>query len=187
MPPDALGLERRPTHLPSDDVDACRQQTPTNADSANKYPQCWSSETLPDDPMSHGAGSTGAIPADNTPTPSVDQDLGPAAPRERASAHMALTERPSSETVNSSSSAIMVSRPESRGNDGIGHPVMRHGFGEAYNSEEYLTMLEQVRPVSELILILRCSICTSHSIVMRALPLRSVPIKLYQTIGDLVE
>ena len=35
-------------------------------------------------------------------------------------------------------------RPGSTGTDVGGAPTMRHGFAEAYSSEEYLTMLEQV-------------------------------------------
>ena len=35
-------------------------------------------------------------------------------------------------------------KPESNATDGTPHPAMRHGFAEAYSSEEYLTMLEQV-------------------------------------------
>jgi hypothetical protein len=35
-------------------------------------------------------------------------------------------------------------RPGSNGTDVASPPTMRHGFAEAYSSEEYLTMLEQV-------------------------------------------
>ena len=35
-------------------------------------------------------------------------------------------------------------RPGSNGTDVAPPPAMRHGFAEAYSSEEYLTMLEQV-------------------------------------------
>ena len=35
-------------------------------------------------------------------------------------------------------------RPGSTGTDVVPQPAMRHGFAEAYSSEEYLTMLEQV-------------------------------------------
>lgn len=37
-------------------------------------------------------------------------------------------------------------RPGSNGTDVVPPPAMRHGFAEAYSSEEYLTMLEQVCP-----------------------------------------
>jgi len=36
------------------------------------------------------------------------------------------------------------SRPESSGTELAPQPVMRHGFADAYSSEEYLNMLEQV-------------------------------------------
>jgi hypothetical protein len=46
--------------------------------------------------------------------------------------------------TNPTSTAIVATRPESSGIDASVHPAMRHGFAEAYSSEEYLTMLEQV-------------------------------------------
>jgi hypothetical protein len=44
------------------------------------------------------------------------------------------------------------SRPESSGTELAPQPVMRHGFADAYSSEEYLNMLEQV-PFSHLLLL----------------------------------
>lgn len=50
-------------------------------------------------------------------------------------------------------------RPGSTGTDVVPQPAMRHGFAEAYSSEEYLTMLEQVS-IPQCRLIMRCSTCT---------------------------
>ena len=42
------------------------------------------------------------------------------------------------------SATSVVGRPGSTETDVASSPTMRHGFAEAYSSEEYLTMLEQV-------------------------------------------
>jgi hypothetical protein len=49
-------------------------------------------------------------------------------------------------TNSMSGSVVAQGRPGSNGIDILPSPAMRHGFAEAYSSEEYLTMLEQVSP-----------------------------------------
>ena len=115
--------------------------------SCGENPQRWSYPSPPDRRISHGERSTGTVPADTAALP-VNEDVWLNPSRELKSHSTATPDYSSTEAMNSPTSVVMVSRPESRGNDGSDHHTMRHGFGEAYSSEEYLTMLEQVRPVS---------------------------------------
>jgi len=101
----------------------------------------------PDPRISHGERLAGTVPADNAALP-VNEDVRSQPTREINSRSTAAPDGSSTAAMNSPTSAVMVSRPESSGIDGIDHHTMRHGFGEAYSSEEYLTMLEQVRPIS---------------------------------------
>jgi hypothetical protein len=59
------------------------------------------------------------------------------------------TSRPSTGNAltNSMTSPVLQPRPGSSGVDIAPPPAMRHRFAEAYSSEEYLTMLEQVLQV----------------------------------------
>jgi len=95
-----------------------------------------------DDPRSHG---------DSTPDTAPEDYALRHANHTQSSAQRPPTnpaDSLSNAKTTSSSSIVMVSRPESSGNDGIALPAMRHGFGEAYSSEEYLAMLEQVCLIS---------------------------------------
>jgi hypothetical protein len=102
----------------------------TNGD----YGQRWTSH--PDDRISsHGAR------ADMSESRPVSQGGGSAGSGGQS-------RPPTSQAMISTSSAPLVtpilSRPESSGTDLAPQPHMRHGFAEAYSSEEYLNMLEQV-------------------------------------------
>ena len=119
-------------HLPGGAGDPPRQNYSsfsayTNGDSSHK----WNASQFPDDRISHGEGTTsrpvsqGVVSASSSPSrPATSQG-----------------------TANSTGTANGTQgqgRPGSNGTDVAPPPAMRHGFAEAYSSEEYLTMLEQV-------------------------------------------
>jgi hypothetical protein len=87
-------------------------------------------------------------------------------------------------TTGAASSAI--TRPESSGTDAPPPPAMRHGFAEAYSSEEYLTMLEQVSVSFDAHSDIRYSTCTLHLIDTTVVQLLQIKIPLPLKIGDLV-
>lgn len=153
----------------------------TNGD----YAPRWTSNRYPDDRISHGFGaSSGDSTADDSASRPLSQGVG--------STNSGGQSRPStSQGMNSSTvdslaiSPAVQGRPESSGTDGLPHPAMRHGFAEAYSSEEYLTMLEQVVPCSA-VTDVRCFICTSPLIDTRTLPLLRMHIPQLSKIGDLV-
>ena len=99
----------------------------------------WTSNSCPDDRISHGDSG------------GPSEDIRPLSQGERSTNNGNGQSRPATSGAISSSALNPVAitpavhgRPESSGTDGAPQPVMRHGFAEAYSSEEYLTMLEQV-------------------------------------------
>ena len=102
----------------------------TNGDSLQL--QKWNAE----DRISHGDGtgdrpvSQGVIAAGSSSSPSSRSTTG------QGPANSMATAAPSGTQSQA--------RPGSSGTDVAPPPAMRHGFAEAYSSEEYLTMLEQV-------------------------------------------
>lgn len=90
----------------------------------------------------------------------------------------------STSTVTSGNQAQQ--RPGSNGTDIAPPPAMRHGFAEAYSSEEYLTMLEQVYPDWSMTKY-RCSICTLHTIDMKVAQHQRTPPPLLSKTGGLVK
>ena len=168
-------------HLTNGTGPLSKQSSPsayTNGD----YAPRWTSNQYPDDRISHGdGGSSGDITAagDSTSRP-LSQGVG--------SVNSGGQSRPStSQGMNSSTvnSTAVQGRPDSSGTDGAPHPAMRHGFAEAYSSEEYLTMLEQVVPYSA-VADTRCFTCTSPLIDTRTLPLLRIQIPQLLKTGDLV-
>jgi hypothetical protein len=83
-----------------------------------------------------------------------------------------------------------MSRPESSGTELAPQPVMRHGFADAYSSEEYLNMLEQVHspppPYSIYLADIRCFTCTLRLIDTSGRPHRQTRTPLSSKTGDLV-
>jgi hypothetical protein len=90
---------------------------------------------------------------DNKGPPFSDADTSTSRPESQGLTSLSSQSRPntSGEQVNSANTTgspskdiIPQQRPGSAGTDIGAPPAMRHGFAEAYSSEEYLTMLEQV-------------------------------------------
>lgn len=117
--------------------------TYTNGDYAHQ----WAASHYPDDRISQA--DSNSAPSSTHPGENIASR-----PASRGASSSATPSRPTTShdgaaaglatASSSSASAIVVARPESSGTDGAAHPAMRHGFAEAYSSEEYLTMLEQV-------------------------------------------
>jgi hypothetical protein len=87
-------------------------------------------------------------------------------------------------TTNHTSTGIVATRPESSGIDGSVHPAMRHGFAEAYSSEEYLTMLEQVSSPLNVETNVRSFTCTSPLTDTKTPQRRNTPLDPSSTTGD---
>lgn len=145
MPLARVGLLARQGDLAKGHSNASSQQLVncTHSPPGHNFQRSSSTSTAVNDPGSHGDRSAGTAPADyaplhaNHPQSSIECSKPPV-----GSAHSLSSAKASP------SSIVMVSRPASSGTDGIALPTMRHGFGEAYSSEEYLTMLEQVQFIS---------------------------------------
>jgi len=87
---------------------------------------------------SHGdQASNASRPTSQGVTSSSSGQSRPNTSGEQMSLTSTITASPSKDLVHQQ-------RPGSAGTDIGGQPAMRHGFAEAYSSEEYLTMLEQV-------------------------------------------
>jgi hypothetical protein len=137
MPLAKVGLLARQGELAKGHSNASSQQV--NGTRSQNFQRSSSSSMPVDDPRSHGDSSAGTLPADYGPLhANHTQSSAQCSKLPISSADSLLSAR------TSPSSIVMVSRPASSGTDGIALPTMRHGFGEAYSSEEYLTMLEQV-------------------------------------------
>jgi hypothetical protein len=154
-------------HLTNGAGPSAKQSSPTAYTNGDYTPR-WTSNQYPDDRISHGFGASSgdtSTAGDSTSRP-LSQGVG--------SNNSGGQSRPStSQGMNSSALAItplVQGRPGSSGTDSAPHPAMRHGFAEAYSSEEYLTMLEQVVPYSA-ITDVRCFTCTLPLTVTRTLPL----------------
>lgn len=97
----------------------------------------WTSSQFPDDRTSHG---TTADASDSRP---VSQGVGSTTSgQSRPATSQGMST--ASSTMAAAAASAAHGRPESSGTDIATPPAMRHGFAEAYSSEEYLTMLEQV-------------------------------------------
>jgi hypothetical protein len=92
----------------------------------------------PDHRISHG-GSGGAQVGDESRPAS--QGVGSTT---SGQSRPATSQGMSNHSTTPSAVASSQGRPGSTGTDVAPTPAMRHGFAEAYSSEEYLTMLEQV-------------------------------------------
>ena len=123
-------------HLANGNTDVSKRQQHRPAPIA--YTNGDSSEYKDNTRISHG---TGGDPAESRP---VSQGV--------ASATSSGQSRPATSQGTSAAAAssamamtsYTLGRPGSTGTDVASPPAMRHGFAEAYSSEEYLTMLEQV-------------------------------------------
>jgi hypothetical protein len=106
----------------------------------------WNPSQFPDDRMSHGAT------ADASDSRPVSQGVGSAASgQSRPTTSQGMNNALS--TMTAAVTPAAQGGPESSWTDVAPPPTMRHGFAEAYSSEEYLTMLEQVCAVHRFFLI----------------------------------
>jgi hypothetical protein len=101
----------------------------TNGDGSHK----WNSSQYPDDRISHGDGTASRPVSQGV----VSSSSNPSRP---------TTSQGASSSTATTNGTQGQARPGSNGTDVAQPPAMRHGFAEAYSSEEYLTMLEQVSP-----------------------------------------
>jgi hypothetical protein len=128
-------------HPPLQQSSSSAVATYTNGD----YSHPWTASYYPEDRMSQTGSNSGA-----SSTHLAETTLSRPGSRGASSSVGHSQPTTSHDTtagiaiMNLSSNAVVVARPESSGNDGPVQPAMRHGFAEAYSSEEYLTMLEQV-------------------------------------------
>jgi hypothetical protein len=100
----------------------------TNGESAR-----WNGTHYPDDRIvSHGEGSPSR--------PTSEGVVSATSSQSRPNTSQGMTSSTSTFTTGGQGQQ----RPGSNGTDIAPPPAMRHGFAEAYSSEEYLTMLEQV-------------------------------------------
>jgi len=86
-------------------------------------------------------------PSDQTLSHQDDSSKGDYIPESRpiSQGAVSLQSRPNSQGVtNGPPTPATPTRPNSNGTDLAQPPAMRHGFADAYSSEEYLHMLEQV-------------------------------------------
>ena len=117
--------------------------TYTNGDHAHQ----WTASHYPDDRISQAdsnSAPSSTHPGENIASRPASRGASSSATPSRPTTSHDSTGAGLAPTSSSSTGAIVVARPESSGTDGAVHPAMRHGFAEAYSSEEYLTMLEQV-------------------------------------------
>lgn len=99
----------------------------TNGDSSHK----WNTSQYPDDRISHGDGTVSRPVSQGV----VSSSSNPSRP---------TTSQGTTNSTTTTNGTQGQGRPGSNGTDVAQPPAMRHGFAEAYSSEEYLTMLEQV-------------------------------------------
>ena len=113
----------------------------TNGDYGN-HSQRWTSSHPDDRTASHGVG------ADTSESRPASQSAGSATSGAQS---RPTTSQGMASAVSSSLVPGAQARPESSGTELAPQPQMRHGFADAYSSEEYLNMLEQVSSVPSLI------------------------------------
>ena len=159
------------------------KQSSPSAYTNGDYAPRWTSNQYPDDRISHAVGASSGGTGDSTSRP-LSQGMG--STNSGGQSRPSTSQGMNSSTVNSLAITPAVQgRPESSGTDVAPHPAMRHGFAEAYSSEEYLTMLEQVVPYSP-VADARCFTCTLPSIDTRTLQLLQTQIPQLLKTGDLV-
>jgi hypothetical protein len=172
-------------HVSNGTANLSRQSHPsfvsayTNGDYAGAG-QRWTSSSHPDDRIvSHGPGT------DTNESRPASQGAG------SATSGGAQSRPTTSQGMVSTSSLPLVhavtarSRPESSGTELAPQPVMRHGFADAYSSEEYLNMLEQVHSPSQIYHAdIRFFTCTSRLIVMSGQPHQRTRIPPSSKTGD---
>jgi hypothetical protein len=160
-----------------------QQQSNLAAYTNGDYTPRWTSSQFPDDRISHGvsSGDTG----DSSSSRPLSQGVESATTSRPATSQGMNSTTPTSTTASAVTPALP-GRPESSGTDVGPHPAMRHGFAEAYSSEEYLTMLEQVTCTHRSFFDDRYFTCTLLLIDTKILPAQPILTPPSSKIGDLV-
>jgi hypothetical protein len=179
--------QQRPyQHLNGDAADGRpstrRHRTPSARDGYTNgdYEQhhAWTQHHHPDDRISQPGTDSAASDNVHSRPASRGTSSGSAAHSRPATSHE------DAGTTNQTSTAIVATRPESSGLDASVHPAMRHGFAEAYSSEEYLTMLEQVSFYLNLATHTRSFTCTSRLTDTKTPQHQLIPLDPSSTTGD---